>query len=243
MNSYNQLAPYYSYLFEGSYEEVQNEEVDWLNEFFQANQISTVLDSSCGDGFHAIPLAQRGYHLTGSDISRGMIRQAKLNALQAGVHFPLHVLDFCELDKLFSPTSYEVVLALGHSLMHLLDAAKTQQALVQMKRVLKQNGLLILDFPDFESLENNRLSNGFVAEEDGKTHLFVSHWDLQGDIVYLNFYRIVSRGKRARTTKYTIPIRHWKLNEFQKLLEIAGFRIIEQEKAIGGKGHYLIAQS
>jgi len=243
MNSYNRLAPYYSFLYEGNYEDVQDEEVDWLDEFFQANQISTILDASCGDGFHAIPLAQRGYHLTGSDLSNGMIRQAKQNAVLAGVHFPLHTLDFCQLDKLFSPTSFEAVLALGHSLMHLLDADRTQQALVQMKRVLKQNGHLILDFPDFEALEQNQLSNGFVTEEDGKTHLYVSHWDLQGDTVYLNFYRIVSRGKNAKTSKYTIFIRNWKLDDFLLLLETIGFHVVEQKKAIGGKGFYIIAQS
>ena len=242
MNHYNRLAPYYEFLYEGTYEDIQTEEVDWLDDFFQAQGITQVLDCSCGDGFHAVPLAQRGHQLTGSDLSRGMIRQAKLRSKQAGVHFPLHVLDFCQLNKTFAPASFEVVLALGHSLMHVLDADQTRRALQQMKRVLKPEGFLILDFPDFEALEDNRLSKGMVTEEKGYHVLYLSHWDRQGDVVYLHFYRILSRGRNARTRKFTIPLRYWNSSDFEALITSAGFRIVHQEQAAGNKGHYFIAQ-
>lgn len=242
MNSYNRLAPYYEFLFEGTYEDIQAEEVDWLDEFFQTQGVTQVLDCSCGDGFHAIPLAQRGYQFIGSDLSRGMIRQAKLRCKQAGVHFPVHILDFCQLDKAFAPASFDAVLTLGHSLMHVLDADQTRRTLQQMKRVLKPKGFLILDFPDFEALKDNQLSQGLATEAAGKTVLYLSHWDHQGDVVYLNFYRIVSKGRNARTSKYSIPMRYWKLTDFESLLDAVGFRIVEKDQAVAGKGHYLIAQ-
>ena len=44
-----------------------------------------VLDVACGIGRHAIPLAQRGYRVTGIDISPLFVRKARESAVGAGV--------------------------------------------------------------------------------------------------------------------------------------------------------------
>src|SRR4051794_40650994 len=41
---------------------------------------STILDLCCGHGRHAIPLAQRGYHVTGQDLSAVFLQRARADA-------------------------------------------------------------------------------------------------------------------------------------------------------------------
>ena len=45
-----------------------------------------ILDLCCGQGRHAVPLSQAGYHLTGLDRSVYLLGQAKLAANAAGVN-------------------------------------------------------------------------------------------------------------------------------------------------------------
>ncbi len=58
-------------------------ECDLIEEVFRKygnGRISTILDLGCGTGNHAIPLASRGYHVTGIDISEDMITHAQKKA-------------------------------------------------------------------------------------------------------------------------------------------------------------------
>jgi len=47
-------------------------------------KIKTILDLGCGTGNHAIPLARRGYQVTGVDISEDMLACARAKSLNAG---------------------------------------------------------------------------------------------------------------------------------------------------------------
>ena len=44
-----------------------------------------ILDVGCGTVRHAIELAQRGFRVTGVDVSKGMLNEARQNAAQKGV--------------------------------------------------------------------------------------------------------------------------------------------------------------
>jgi len=54
-------------------------------EFSRNGKISAMADFGCGTGNHAIPLALRGYRVTGVDLSPSMLEQARAKAAAAGV--------------------------------------------------------------------------------------------------------------------------------------------------------------
>jgi SAM-dependent methyltransferase len=60
-------------------------EVDFLLEELQLPLGSTILDVGCGTGRHAIALTQRGYAVTGIDLSSEMLARAAAAAEAAGV--------------------------------------------------------------------------------------------------------------------------------------------------------------
>lgn len=60
-------------------------EAEFLLEELDLPRGSTILDVGCGTGRHAVALARNGYRLTGIDLSRGMLAEARRAAEAAGV--------------------------------------------------------------------------------------------------------------------------------------------------------------
>jgi cyclopropane fatty-acyl-phospholipid synthase-like methyltransferase len=60
-------------------------EVEFLIEELELKEGASLLDVGCGTGRHSIELARRGYHVTGIDLSSGMLAEAKKAAQAAGV--------------------------------------------------------------------------------------------------------------------------------------------------------------
>lgn len=60
-------------------------EVDFLIEHLHLSTDQRILDMGCGTGRHALELARRGYHVTGVDLSDGMLDQARQVAQAAGL--------------------------------------------------------------------------------------------------------------------------------------------------------------
>lgn len=70
---------------------------------------ATILDLGCGTGSHAVPLAKKGYKVTGVDRSPGMLAEAARKAREAGV-----TARFIEgdLTKLRSPGRFDAVICM-----------------------------------------------------------------------------------------------------------------------------------
>ena len=59
---------------------------------------AAVLDIGCGTGRHAVELARRGFSVTGLDISSGMLAEARVAAVGAGVKLELVEADATTFD-------------------------------------------------------------------------------------------------------------------------------------------------
>lgn len=96
-----------------------------------------VLDVGCGTGFLALLLAELGYHVTGIDLSEGMLATAKRRGAALTPRPVFQVGD--AIAPPFAPATFDVV-ANRHLLWTLLDPA---QAFANWYRLLRPGGWLL----------------------------------------------------------------------------------------------------
>ena len=113
-----------------------------------------VLDCSCGIGTQAIGLAGVGHQVIGSDLSPAAVARAAVEAAARGLRLPVTVADMRALP--FRAAAFDVVVCADNSLAHLLTADDVGTALAGMRRVLREDGLLMISIRDYDELRATR---------------------------------------------------------------------------------------
>lgn len=101
-----------------------------------------LLDLACGRGRHSLLLAQRGYSVTGIDLSKAAIRKAKSRAAMEKINVRFRTGDMRENPGL----SFNAVVSLFTSFGYFLDDDENIKVLVNMRSMLKNNGRFLLDY-------------------------------------------------------------------------------------------------
>jgi SAM-dependent methyltransferase len=176
---------YYDLLYQDKDYEAECNIIEGLFKKYSPKPISSVLDAACGTGGHAIPLASRGYRVTGFDASEAMIRRAK----EKSHRVPFHVID---LRHFSIAEQFDACICMFAAMNYLTDTADIQTALANIRRHLKPKGLLIFDFwnglavlrilPETRvktvSGEGMKIMRLVQPELDAMHHLCKSHYHL-----------------------------------------------------------------
>jgi SAM-dependent methyltransferase len=123
-----------------------------------------VLDLACGHGRHAVPLAGRGYRVTGLDLSRVFLRRAEEDARAAGVdvrwvHGDMREIPFdAEFDAVLN-----IFTAFGY-----FDAEDEDLGVLrQVRKALKPGGVFVLETLHRDALVRGFRPHGLTRHEDG----------------------------------------------------------------------------
>jgi len=124
-------------------------ECDMIENIFHRHvdgQVSTILDLGCGTGNHAIPLARRGYQVTGVDRSSEMVKHAKIK-LQSQISPPQQQTQFLEGDvrSLKLNQQFDIVLMMFAVLGYQITNEDVLAALRTVRRHLRPGGLFLCD--------------------------------------------------------------------------------------------------
>ena len=140
--------PWFETIFDERYPELfaplegnAEEEVDDIVRLLGLPAGAAVEDLGCGRGRHAIPLAQRGYEVTGVDLSDKMLRLARIRSEKDGVRVEWvrgDMRTFCR------PGAFDACLSLFTSFGFFSDR-ENQAVLDNVGRSLKAGGRLLLD--------------------------------------------------------------------------------------------------
>ena len=199
-----------------------------------------VLDAACGTGWHAIALAQRGYHSAGADLSAPMIVAARRNAAEAGVGVRFEAAGFGHLAETFGEGAFEAVLCLGNSLPHLLTPADTQAALVDFARCLAPGGVLVVQNRNFDQVmeKRQRWMEPQSHREGEAEWLFLRFYDFDPDgLITFNILSLQRVGDAPwKQTVHTTRLRPIRKDEMMGALGEAGFGEVEAYGSLGGEG-------
>jgi 2-polyprenyl-3-methyl-5-hydroxy-6-metoxy-1,4-benzoquinol methylase len=152
-----------------------------------------VLDLCCGAGTNTIYLAQRGFDVTGIDISRTAIEIAKKKAHQAKVN--INFLSESFIDLPFSDWEFDFVFDMG--CFHHVDIEERAKFIAGVHRVLREGGVYMLTC---FSYRNGPAWNHFTRQQivDLFGGLFAlgeaRHYpSLEGDGVIRYFYTLLMK--------------------------------------------------
>lgn len=116
---------------------------DIIHRFLPADPDGTILDLGGGTGTWSIRLALEGYPVTLTDISEGMLQQARREVHSCGLadRIRLERVDMVDLGR-YADGSFELVLAVGAPLSYTSDP---QRAIAEVFRVTRSGGIFIGD--------------------------------------------------------------------------------------------------
>ncbi len=174
-----------------------------------------LLDLGCGYGRHAIPLSRRGYEVTGVDLSRTSLREARRSAREAAVR-----VRWLRRDMRALPYANEFHGAICMGAFGALDDDNEDlRVLFAVRRALRHGGRFLLDHKNREWQVQHLQPAGRLELPDGA----VSEWRVQLDLAggYRWDYEVFTEVDGVRR-EYTVRERLYTLEEVEHMLSRAG---------------------
>jgi len=165
-----------------------------------------VLDAACGTGKGIGPMLDRGWTVTASDLSAGMVAKAK-EKHPAGVNF--RVGDMCELPRL---GEFDLVWALNDPVNYLIDQGDLERAFAALGANLAPDGLLVFDC---NTVRLFRESFGPEVEENHD-----DRWIWRGRGGNDGVYEAEISGEDVEANVHRE--RHWTIDEIRSTLTAVG---------------------
>lgn len=179
---YEQLFANYSSKYdEESFTQGTIGECDFIEKEIGHVKSTKILDIGCGTGRHSIELSERGYSVTGIDLSRSMIERAREKSQERGVE-----VNFCVADarSLEYESQFDLVIMLCEGAFPLMETDEMNyQILENASRALKTKGKLVFTtlnglFPLFHSVKqfiNSGSDKGVSSEHTFDLMTFRDH--------------------------------------------------------------------
>lgn len=178
-----------------------------------------ILDLCCGHGRHSIPLAQRGYRVTGLDLSRVFLDRAEAAAQGAGVsvrwvHSDMRHIPF--------EGEFDAVINMFTAFGYLESQAEDRKVLAQVAQALKPGGVFLLETIHRDALTRRfqphsiqRLDGGVIVLEERQINLLTSRMEVTVTLLHPAGVRTV----------YGHAMRLYTLTELAEMLAAAGLTL------------------
>lgn len=198
-----------------------------VNQFHKHN-VKKVFDAALGNGCDSIYLIKQGFDVTSNEIDKVFLNEALKNAKDENVSLKVATLDWRKLDTELPEESFDAVILLGNSLTYLFSNNAQAESLSQFRRVLRKDGILIIDERNYQYILDNReeilkgkyrYSGKYVYCGD-KVH--AKPIEITDDKVRFE-YADKMTGKKAFLILYP-----FKRGNIKRLLITAGFKSVEQ---------------
>ena len=139
-----------------------------------------ILDVALGTGFHTIELMSAGLQVKSLDVSQAMIEVARTNAAKESIQLDAVRCDWVDMNNTIRE-KFDCIICLGNSLACENDSNKRQIAVQNWSKALTDNGVVIVDRRNYESL----LAGEYNSKSKGQYF---------GDTVRIGFTKVAKDG-------------------------------------------------
>lgn len=158
-------SPFYKILYQNRDENEARRFADELICYLQPPQGSRVVDIACGEGRFAIHLAEKGYDVTGIDISAASIENAKDHE-HNNLHFYVHDMRFP-----FYINYFDFAFNFFTSFGYFKYDRDNRMAARAFAAGLKKGGTLVIDYLNFKSVLKSMVAEATVQREEITFHI------------------------------------------------------------------------
>lgn len=201
-------------------------EVNFLESIFKKfdKTPKKILDLGCGTGLHDVILKQKGYEVTGLDLSRGMINLAS----NRGDSIKYSVGDMSDFHL---EEKFDVIICMFSSLGYLTENNQLEGFFKCCKEHLNPDGLLILDIWNGDSvIKLKPEQREKVIEEDDLRIVRISYPDLDEEkhVNNVKFEVKVFEFDDKLIDEYEEEhkVRYFFLEEIKEYMKVEGFEMI-----------------
>jgi SAM-dependent methyltransferase len=205
-------SPYYHALYKSRDEKEAQNTLDHLLQALDLPPGARILDLACGKGRHSRYLADRGFDVTGVDISTASIsyarqfEHAQLAFYQHDMRLPFRINYFDAVMNMFTSFGY-----FETDRDHL-------STLVNVQRGLRPGGLLLLDYFNSDWVRQN------LVPDDSKTVDGID-FHLSRQIRNGHVYKMVDFVAEGRQYHFEERVRLFTLTGFEAMLAAAGLKL------------------
>ncbi len=207
-------------------------QLNWLWDKLGLQSGHAFLDLTCGPGLYAVPLAQRGCHVTGVDFGPAAIAYARELAQQEGVSphctfieqdIRTYLVPPCEAATL-SPQYDAAAILYGQFAVFTREEAAT--ILRQTARQMKPGAKLCLELLNFDAV-NKKNSTWWFTDETGLwgdapfIHLGERFWDAESRTAIERFH--VIHLETGQMNEVILCDSAYTISEITELLRVSGF--------------------
>jgi SAM-dependent methyltransferase len=239
LSIFGTYSRYYNLLYKDKNYTGETDYVHHLIKKYQPNA-KNILDLGCGTGRHDILLAQRGYEITGVDMSEEMLAVA--NSQLLSINPKPSYINFIRDDirAVRLSTTFDVVISLFHVMSYQTTNNDLTAAFATARAHLKEKGIFIFDCWYGPAVLTDRPAVRVKRLEDEEVHVTriaepVMHPNQNlVDVNYHVFVKEKASGK-VEELKETHRMRYLFLPEIDLLLRKTGMEIIESSEWMTGR--------
>jgi SAM-dependent methyltransferase len=238
MSVFNEYSSYYDLLYQAKNYNAEANYVDGIIKNFSPTS-TKILEFGCGSGRHASLMAEKGYCVTGVDLSQNMVKLAKEKTQCLGES---QKLSFCHGDmrSIRLNKKFDVVMALFHVMSYQTTDKDVCDAFETAYEHLVSGGLFIFDFWYGPAVLKQRPELKVKKVEDDKikvTRISEPQCDVEKNLVDVNFTVFVENKKDSTIKKYqeTHNMRYLFQPEVARLCQDNSFELVTFEEWLSGK--------
>lgn len=164
-----------------------------------------LLDLGCGTGSISIPLAQKGYQVTGVDLSEEMLAVAREKSDERHLHIDWHRQDITSLnlvDETGEDLVFDAVIATFDVFNHLTEPEELQMLFHALNPLLADEGVLLFDVQTPYKLQEYLGNHIFTLHRDDVEYMWENHFDEESQIctMEITFFLKQDNGLYRRET-------------------------------------------
>ena len=229
MNLYSNIAKYYDL----QDEDFQNEDLFFYQKY--AGKLGrTILELGCGTGRVSLWFAEKGYNVTGLDLSETMLEQFYTKLKEKKTISQRIKIIQGDMSNFILNQKYHLIIAPGRAFQALNTQQKAEKALQCIKKHMESDGIVILDFFNPDSFLNEeycfneftvfrkKMNNSLITMKYKCTHI-----DRDKQLVYSKYTIIHEQNNTSIKLIDENILRYYSLEQITILMKQCGLEIVE----------------